>query len=153
MLRTGNPLWGMLVFLILLFQAHPVFSETGSGVADITTLVVTDNIVGYGTVAISDNEDQDVVEVHYTGWLYDAQAPDHKGKKCYSTIDGKPISFKLGGERVPKGWNLGIPGMKVGGKRTLIIPPELAYGNRGRGPIPPNATLIYEIELLNVIVK
>ena len=86
-----------------------------------------------------------IVHVHYTGWL-------KNGKKFESSLDdGKPYVFKLPG-RVIAGWNEGIPGMKVGGKRKLIIPPELAYGKNvdPDGPIPPNATLIFEVELLKV---
>ena len=92
-----------------------------------------------------------MVEVHYTGWLYDASAPDKKGEKFDSSRDrGMPFSFLIGAGRVIKGWDRGVIGMKVGGQRTLIIPPQLAYGSEGRGAIPPNATLIFEVELLGL---
>jgi FKBP-type peptidyl-prolyl cis-trans isomerase len=85
------------------------------------------------------------VQVHYTGWLT-------SGKKFDSSVDrGRPIAFPLGNGRVIKGWDEGIAGMKVGGKRQLRIPPDLAYGNRGFGTVvPPNATLIFDVELIAV---
>ncbi len=92
------------------------------------------------------------VSVHYTGWLYDPEAADNHGTKFDSSVDrGQPFQFPLGGGRVIKGWDQGVAGMKVGGKRTLIIPPAMAYGARGAGRvIPPNATLIFDVELLGV---
>lgn len=89
------------------------------------------------------------VSVHYTGWLY---GDGMKGKKFDSSLDrGQPFDFPLGQARVIQGWDEGVAGMKVGGKRTLIIPPEAGYGQRGAGAdIPPGATLIFEVELLKV---
>ncbi|MBI4456692.1 MAG: FKBP-type peptidyl-prolyl cis-trans isomerase [Acidobacteria bacterium] len=89
------------------------------------------------------------VEVHYTGWLYES---GKRGQKFDSSLDRKqPFSFPLGTGRVIKGWDEGVQGMKVGGKRELIIPAELGYGARGAGgAIPPNATLDFEVELLRV---
>ena len=93
-----------------------------------------------------------VVVVHCSGWLYDPAAPEGKGKKFDSSLDRKvPFGFFLGEGKVIKGWDQGVVGMKVGGKRRLIIPPELGYGERGAGGvIPPNATLIFDVELLEV---
>jgi FKBP-type peptidyl-prolyl cis-trans isomerase FkpA len=89
--------------------------------------------------------------VHYTGWLYDAAAPENKGKQFDSSVGGEPFDFPLGGGRVIAGWDQGVVGMKVGGKRRLIIPPELAYGNAGAGGvIPPGATLVFDVELVEI---
>jgi FKBP-type peptidyl-prolyl cis-trans isomerase len=89
--------------------------------------------------------------VHYTGWLYDAAAPENKGKQFDSSVGGEPFDFPLGGGRVIPGWDQGVVGMKVGGKRRLVIPPDLAYGNSGAGGvIPPGATLVFDVELVEI---
>ncbi len=92
------------------------------------------------------------VKVHYTGWLHDPSAADCRGKKFDSSKDrGQPFSFGLGGGEVIRGWDEGVAGMKVGGTRVLTIPPEMGYGARGAGGvIPPNATLVFEVDLLGV---
>jgi FKBP-type peptidyl-prolyl cis-trans isomerase FkpA len=92
------------------------------------------------------------VRVHYTGWLYEPSAADKKGKKFDSSRDrNDPFEFRLGGGEVIPGWDEGVAGMKVGGTRTLTIPPQMAYGRSGAGGvIPPNATLVFDIELLDV---
>jgi len=91
------------------------------------------------------------VAVHYTGWLHDPAALGYRGPKFDSSRDrGQPLVFDLGVGRVIKGWEIGIVGMRVGGLRRLVIPPELAYGNRRIGKIPPNSTLVFEVELLGV---
>ena len=116
--------------------------------ANITSLQKIDMTVGEGAEAVKGK----TAVVHYTGWLYDPYAPDKKGKKFDSSLDRKsPFSFPLGGGRVIAGWDEGVVGMKVGGKRTLIIPSDMAYGKRGAGGvIPPDATLLFEVELLEV---
>jgi FKBP-type peptidyl-prolyl cis-trans isomerase len=117
--------------------------------APASSVLVTDLVAGIGDEALPGM----VVIVHYTGWLYDATATEHRGRKFDSSRDrGQPFSFPLGGGRVIRGWEQGIPGMKVGGTRRLVIPPDLAYGPRGagKGVIPPNATLMFEVELLAV---
>ena len=103
---------------------------------------------GNGEQAASGN----VVAVHYTGWLQDESAPGGKGKQFDSSRErGDPIRFPLGAGRVIRGWDQGLDGMRVGGRRTLIIPPDLAYGARGRPPvIPQSATLIFDVELMGV---
>jgi FKBP-type peptidyl-prolyl cis-trans isomerase len=91
--------------------------------------------------------------VHYSGWLYQANALGYRGRKFDSSRDrGQPFAFRLGEGRVIQGWELGIPGMRVGGLRRLVIPPEMAYGNRdvGNGLIPAGSTLVFEVELLGV---
>ena len=115
---------------------------------NITSLQVTDTKVGTGAAATSGKE----VSVHYTGWLHDAKAADKHGKKFDSSRDrGKGFDFVLGKGMVIKGWDQGVAGMKVGQMRKLTIPPHLAYGDRGfPGAIPPNATLVFEVELLSI---
>jgi peptidylprolyl isomerase len=92
------------------------------------------------------------VTVHYTGWLFDKNAPENKGTKFDSSRDrDEPFDFPLGMGHVITGWDEGVQGMKVGGQRTLVIPPEMGYGKRGAGgDIPPNATLLFEVELLEI---
>lgn len=114
----------------------------------ITTLKIIDNKIGEGDEAKSGS----TVSVDYTGWLYDPSAPDKKGKKFDSSLDrGNPFSFVLGRGSVIRGWDEGVKGMKEDGQRTLIIPPDMAYGNRGAGGvIPPGATLLFDVELIGV---
>jgi FKBP-type peptidyl-prolyl cis-trans isomerase len=114
------------------------------GMAD---LKKTDVVQGSGAEAKSGP-----VSVHYTGWLHDPSRPDGRGKKFDSSVDrGQPFDFNLGGGQVIAGWDQGVVGMKEGGKRTLVIPPELGYGARGAGGvIPPNATLQFDVELVKV---
>ena len=116
--------------------------------AKMTELIKTDVKQGEGTLATAGHN----VTVHYTGWLYDEAAPDHHGRKFDSSRDrNEPFVFPLGGGRVIKGWDEGVEGMKIGGQRTLIIPPNMGYGARGAGGvIPPNATLVFDVELLDV---
>lgn len=91
-----------------------------------------------------------VVTVNYTGWLYDPSRPDDKGAQFDTSAGRDAFSFTLGIGQVIAGWDQGLPGMKVGGLRRLVIPPSLAYGSVRNGPIPPNAALVFEIELLAV---
>ena len=108
----------------------------------------TDVKQGNGAEAVSGKP----VTVHYTGWIYDDSKPDKKGAKFDSSRDRQaPFGFLLGAGKVIRGWDEGVVGMKVGGQRTLIIPPAMGYGERGAGGvIPPNATLIFDVELLEV---
>ena len=106
----------------------------------------TDLVVGTGDPALIGG----TVQVDYTGWLYDASKTDHKGLQFDSSIGKTPFTFTIGGSQVIKGWDNGVPGMKVGGTRRLVIPPSLAYGAARSGSIPPNATLVFDITLLSI---
>jgi peptidylprolyl isomerase len=143
---------GALAILIALAGAFAAMAPTAASAqaagATVTTpsgLKITDTKVGTGATP---KVGQTCV-MHYTGWLYENGV---KGKKFDSSVDrGQPFEFPLGMHRVIAGWDEGVATMKVGGKRTLIIPPELGYGARGAGGvIPPNATLIFDVELLDV---
>ena len=103
----------------------------------------TDLVVGTGAQAFSPAR----ITVAYTGWLYDASRPDGKGSQ-FDT--GTSYSFQLGTNSVIRGWEQGVPGMRVGGQRRLVIPSDLAYGSAGRSPIPPNAPLIFDITLISI---
>jgi len=118
----------------------PGITRTASG------LQYEDTVVGGGAAARAGHE----VTVHYTGWLHDPAAPQQRGAKFDSSKDrNDPFRFDLGARRVIAGWDEGVQGMQVGGTRVLIIPPQLGYGARGAGGvIPPNATLVFEVELL-----
>ena len=114
----------------------------------ITELQITDLVPGDGATAAAGQK----VVVHYTGWLYEPGEPENKGSKFDSSVDrNQPFVFPLGGGMVIKGWDEGVAGMQVGGKRILVIPPDMGYGDRGAGGvIPPGATLLFEVELLDI---
>jgi len=139
---------GALAALVLVSLTAPSLAADGAP-GKMTELAnglkYTDTNVGTGAEATKGHK----VSVHYTGWLYNNGT---KGAKFDSSLDrGQPFAFGLGGGQVIQGWDEGVAGMKVGGKRTLIIPPELGYGARGAGGvIPPNATLMFDVELLGV---
>jgi FKBP-type peptidyl-prolyl cis-trans isomerase FkpA len=116
--------------------------------SNITELIKSDATVGTGSEAVAGR----TVTVHYTGWLYEPGKDDQRGKKFDSSRDrNDPFAFRLGAGQVIRGWDEGVAGMKVGGKRTLTIPPEYGYGRQGAGGvIPPNATLLFDVELLDV---
>ena len=115
--------------------------------AEEATLQVDITKTGHGRAAVAG----DLVTVHYTGWLYDENAPDNRGEKFDSSVDrGDKFQFPLGAGRVIKGWDEGVAGMLIGETRVLTIPPDMGYGARGAGGvIPPGATLIFEVELFN----
>ena len=115
---------------------------------NITSLQISNGKVGTGAEATNGK----TVSVHYTGWLYDPKTADHRGEEFDASWDrGDTFKFGLGKGQVIQGWDQGVAGMKVGGTRTLVIPSELGYGARGAGgAIPPNATLLFDVELLAV---
>lgn len=126
--------------------------EVSEPAADTNTIQITDGLAarilqeGSGDPA----EVGEIAVVHYTGWLYDESAENNHGDKFDSSVDrDQPFSFMLGAGRVIKGWDQGVVGMKVGERRELTIAPEMGYGDRGAGNvIPPGATLVFEVELL-----
>jgi len=138
-----KPLFALLL-LTLAGCAEPP-PATGGSVAELTRI---DQTEGTGAVATAGSE----ATVHYTGWVYDENAPDQRGEKFDSSVDrGEPFSFLLGAGQVIRGWDDGVAGMKVGGKRVLLVPAEQGYGRKGAGGvIPPNASLLFEVELLEV---
>jgi FKBP-type peptidyl-prolyl cis-trans isomerase FkpA len=143
-------------FSLALLLAAGIFSTTACSeqaapkmeTNNMTELIKTDVKLGTGDLATAGKS----VSVHYTGWLYDAAATDHHGKKFDSSRDrNEPFEFPLGAGHVIKGWDQGVEGMKVGGQRTLVIPANMGYGARGAGNvIPANATLVFDVELLGV---
>ena len=130
---------------VLPHAAPPALAQEGKPMTTSSGLTIADTKVGTGAEAKPGNN----CVMHYTGWLYENGA---KGTKFDSSLDrGEPFEFPLGAGRVIKGWDEGVAGMKAGGKRTLILPPQLGYGARGAGGvIPPNATLLFDVELLEV---
>ena len=116
--------------------------DTPDVVSAPTALKTIDTVVGTGAEAANGKK----LTVKYTGWLYSATAADNKGTQFESST----FTFTLGVDAVIAGWTQGLPGMKVGGKRTLHIPANLAYGKNGRGPIPPNTGLVFDVELQKV---
>lgn len=138
-------LLGLMAALTLAACGNPPPAQANG---EVPKLTVIDHTVGTGAQAVAGAE----VLVHYTGWVYDKDAKDHHGTKFDSSRDsGTPFSFTLGAGRVIAGWDQGVAGMRVGGTRTLLIPAALGYGARGAGDdIPPNASLVFDIELLEV---
>ena len=126
--------------------SQPPATGSAVNVAPAIALQKIDTVVGTGKDAVAGA----TAVVHYTGWLYEPASPKQHGAQFDSSSGRSPFSFQLGGGQVIKGWDEGVQGMKVGGKRTLIIPAAMGYGDSGAGPIPPNANLIFDVELLDV---
>lgn len=149
--RNQRIILGAILGLIVIAVAFAVYNNLRAGnpeteqdstsnqVTTASGLIYEDLTTGSGAQA----KTGDTVSVHYTGWLED-------GTEFDSSVGGSPFEFTLGSGGVIAGWDEGIVGMQVGGKRRLIIPPDLAYGESGYGPIPANATLTFEVELLEI---
>ena len=139
--------WLLSLFALISLVAcsAPAPQQTRGSVDQLT---VVDSKIGTGTEAVAGMK----VTVHDTGWLYDETAGNKHGSQFDSSRDhGEPFSFVLGAGNVIAGWDQGVAGMRVGGKRTLLIPAALGYGARGAGDdIPPNASLVFDVELLDV---
>ena len=135
--------------LLAVVAAQCVFfaacGPTPTGPSQFAPYSQTDLRLGSGTEAATGN----TVGVLYTLWLYDSSKADGKGLQL-ETSGASPFSFQLGAGGVIRGWERGVPGMRVGGQRRLVIPPDLAYGDTRKGSVPPNATLLFDIELVSV---
>src|SRR6186713_1592487 len=144
MFRAGSTALALSLAALIATSDAPSHAQTSPRMTNPSGLQIIDTTVGTGASPAGKT-----AVVHYTGWLYENGA---KGKKFDSSVDrGQPFEFPVGAGRVIRGWDEGVATMKVGGKRTLIIPPAMGYGERGAGGvIPPNATLIFDVELLGV---
>ena len=134
-----------LIPILALFMVTACGGDNAPSLAPTTSAPYsqTDLVVGTGATAMPGN----LVTVAYAGWLHDSSRPEAKGTQFDSSAS---FAFRLGTGAVIRGWDQGVVGMRVGGQRRLVIPPELAYGDQGRPPIPPNATLVFDITLNNV---
>jgi len=138
----------MRLRLSILFSALLIAAGCGSEITAPSSAPYsqTELHIGSGTEATVGT----IVTVNYTGWLYDRTKTDNKGIQFDSSSNAGPFAFTLGLGQVIQGWDRGVPGMKIGGIRRLVIPPSLAYGAVRFGPIPPDATLVFDIELVDV---
>ncbi|MDP6604813.1 MAG: FKBP-type peptidyl-prolyl cis-trans isomerase [Dehalococcoidia bacterium] len=151
-MRRRIPIRSLLLIVLFSFSACNTGSEevagvpTGASATPPTQLTTVDLTIGTGATAAAGN----TLTVSYTGWLWNANGFENKGQVFDTANALAPFNFVLGAGNVIDGWEQGVPGMRLGGARRLIIPPALAYGDTGSGPIPPGATLIFEIGLLAV---
>lgn len=147
MINTTSSLRPLLAACVLVLSAAAAACNGETPTSPVPAASQTDLRVGTGPAA----DAGDIIRVHYTGWLYDASGPDQKGLQFETNVGGTPLTFTLGVGQVIQGWDAGIVNQRVGGLRRLVIPPSLAYGSFRNGPIPANASLVFEVELLAIV--
>jgi FKBP-type peptidyl-prolyl cis-trans isomerase len=140
---------GFFAVIVALCVSSAACGPTPTAPSQFAAYSQTDLQVGTGDEAVSGL----TIGVRYTLWLYDSSKPESKGLLIESTAGDDPFSFQLGANQVIEGWERGVPGMRVGGRRRLVVPPDLAYGDTRNGMIPPNATLVFDIELASVTAQ
>jgi FKBP-type peptidyl-prolyl cis-trans isomerase len=139
--------YAFALVLLPLLAIMSACDDTPTSASNVTGYSQTDVRLGAGTAAATGNQ----LAVQYTGWLFDASKTDQKGLQFDTSLGNTdPFSFTLGSGQVIKGWDQGLVGMRVGGLRRLVLPPSLAYGDSRNNSIPPNATLVFDIELVSV---
>ncbi len=141
-----TPRLSALVFGLTLGCAFAPAVSTAADAMSGKTLQKIDTLVGKGPVVRQGS----TVTMHYTGWLFAPKSPKQHGAQFDSSRNGEPITFKVGAGSVIKGWEEGVRGMQVGGKRTLIVPASMAFGKAGLGPVPSTANLIFDVELIDL---
>ena len=135
-----------LLLACLAFALAPAEAASQRAIAKLTTLQKTDTQVGSGRMATVGS----TVSLHYAAWLYAPHGAHQRGTPVDSSVGAAPFTFKLGSGTAIKGWDEGVRGMRVGGKRTLAVPSAMGFGKAGRGSVPPGASLVFDIELLEV---
>jgi FKBP-type peptidyl-prolyl cis-trans isomerase FkpA len=142
--RYSDPVRSLVICLLAVLAVS--CSDAPTAATSAAPYSQLDMLVGNGAEAVNGQ----ILVVNYTGWIYDGAQPDGKGLQFQSSIGGDPFKFVLGTQSVIAGWDRGILGMKVGGRRRLVIPPSLGYGNIRNFSIPPNATLVFEVDLVGI---
>lgn len=144
--RFGRSIGALAALAVLMGTISGCSNTSPTAPSNYAAYSQTDLVVGTGTIAANGN----TVTVNYTGWLYDDSKTDKKGPQFETSLGGSTFSFVLGAGQVITGWDKGVVGMAIGGKRRLILPPSEAYGASRNSIIPPNATLIFEIDLVSI---